>query len=169
MELGFEAILNFSPSPKVVISVPDRGVARLLSLINMSSKRPAPTSAGSPSTRPPAQRFRLSPVPPPSAIGRLPPFMQSLSMSTVMNLPPAYSSQLDMQLDYSTPHISQWAAYFTAGELNKILSDPVAAEEHDNEEVRRFYLPPEQNIVRAPQRVGAAPPILRTQSYAKRS
>ena len=26
-ELNFEAILNFSPSPKVVISVPDRGVA----------------------------------------------------------------------------------------------------------------------------------------------
>ena len=51
-ELDFEAILNFSPSPKVVISVPDRGVARLLSLINMSSKRPASTSAGSPSACP---------------------------------------------------------------------------------------------------------------------
>ena len=92
LELDFEAILNFSPSPKVVISVPDRGVARLLSLINMSSKRPAPTSAGSPSTRPPTQRFRLLPVPPPSAISRLP-HMQSLSISTVVNLPPAYSSQ----------------------------------------------------------------------------
>jgi len=52
-ELNFEAILNFSPSPKVVISVPDRGVVKLLSLINMSSKRPAPASAGSPSSRPP--------------------------------------------------------------------------------------------------------------------
>lgn len=50
MELDFEAILNFSPLPKVVISIPDRGVIRLLSLINISSKRPAPTSAGSPST-----------------------------------------------------------------------------------------------------------------------
>ena len=36
--LEFEATLNFSPSPKVVIFVPDRGVAKLLSLINMSSK-----------------------------------------------------------------------------------------------------------------------------------
>ena len=63
LELDFEAILNFSPSPKVVISVPDRGVARLLSLINMSSKRPAPTSAHSPSTRLPTQRFQLPPVP----------------------------------------------------------------------------------------------------------
>ena len=51
-ELDFEAILNFSLT-KVVISVLDRGVAKLLSLTNMSSKRPAPTSAGSPSTRPP--------------------------------------------------------------------------------------------------------------------
>jgi len=74
-ELNFEAILNFSPSLKVVISVPDRGVIKLLSPINMSSKRPAPAPAGSPSSRPPTQRFRLSPVPPPSAIGRPPPFM----------------------------------------------------------------------------------------------
>ena len=91
-ELDFEAILNFSPSPKVVISVLDRGVARLLSLINMSSKRPTPTSAGRPSTHPPTQQFQLSPIPPPSVIGRLPPFMQSLSISTVVNLPPIYSS-----------------------------------------------------------------------------
>ena len=169
LELGFKAILIFSPSPKVVISILDRSVIRLLSLINISSKRPTPTSTGSPSTRPPTQQFRLLPVPPPLAIGRLPPFIQSLSISTVINLPPVYSSQLNMQLNYSTPHISQRAAYFTTGELNKILSNPVATKEHDNKEVRRFYLPPEQNIVRAPQRVGAAPPILRTQSYAKRS
>ena len=52
-ELDFEGILNFSPSPKVVTSVPDRGIVRLLSLINMSFKSPTPTSAGSPSTRPP--------------------------------------------------------------------------------------------------------------------
>jgi hypothetical protein len=146
LELDFEAILNFSPLPKVVISVPGRGVTRLLSFINMRSKRPAPTSAGSPSTWPPAWRFRLLPVPPPLAIGRLP----------------------HMQLNYSTPHISQRAAYFTTGELNKVLSDPVAAKEHGNEEVRHFYLLPEQNITRAPQRVGAAPPILRSQPYAKR-
>jgi len=45
IELGarFEAILNFSPSLKVVISVPDRGVARPPPPINMSSERPAPT------------------------------------------------------------------------------------------------------------------------------
>ena len=172
--LHFEAILNFPPSPKVVISVPDCGVAKLLSLINMSSKRPAPAPAGSPSSRPPTQRFRLSPAPPSSAIGRPPPFMQSLSMSTVVNIPPAYSSQLDMQLDYplppmhSTPHTSQQAACFAAGELNKILTNPVAAEEHDDEEVRHFYIPPERNITRASRRAGAAPPILRSQPLAER-
>ena len=80
----------------------------------MSSKRPAPTSAGSPSNRPPTQRFRLSPVPPPSAIGRLPPLMQ---------------------LNYSTPHILQQAAYFAISKLNEILSNPVAAKEHNNKEV----------------------------------
>jgi hypothetical protein len=51
--LNFEAILNFSPLLKVVISVPDYGVVKLLSLINMSSKRPAPAPVGSPSSRPP--------------------------------------------------------------------------------------------------------------------
>jgi len=56
-------------------------------------------------------------------------------MSTVVNLPPVYSSQLNIQLNYSTPHALQRAAYFTAGKLNKILSDPVAAKEHDNKEV----------------------------------
>jgi len=59
----------------------------------------------------------------------------------VVNLPPAYSSQLDMQLDYplppihSTPHILQQAAYFAVGELNKILTNLAAAKEHDNKEV----------------------------------
>ena len=144
-----------------MISIPDRGVTRLPSLINISSKRPAPASAGSPSTRPPTQRFRLSPVPPPSTISRLP-HMQSLSISIVVNVPPAHSSQLDMQLNYSTPHTSQRAAYFAAGELNKILSNPVAAKEYDNKEVRYFRLQPEQSIIRAPQR------ILRSQAYAKR-
>jgi hypothetical protein len=62
-------------------------------------------------------------------------------MSTVMNLPPAYRSQLDMQLDYplllmhGTPYTLQRAAYFAVGELDEILTDPAAAEEHDNEEV----------------------------------
>ena len=46
-ELDFKAILNFSPLLKFVISVPDHGVTRLLYFINMSSKRPTPTSAGS--------------------------------------------------------------------------------------------------------------------------
>ena len=38
-ELDFEAVLNSSPSPEFVISVPGRGVIKLLSLINISSKR----------------------------------------------------------------------------------------------------------------------------------
>jgi len=107
----------------------------------MSSKRPAPASAGSPSSRPPTQRFQLSPVVPPSAIGRLAPFIQSLSMSMVVDLPPAYSSQLDIQLNYplppmySTPHTSRQAAYFAAGKLDEILTNPVAAKEHDNKEI----------------------------------
>ena len=140
-KLNFEAILNFSPSPKVVISVLDRSIAKILSLINISSKRPTTASTGSPSSRPPTQQFQLSPAPPPSAIGRMPPFMQSLSMSIVVNLPPAYSSQLNIQLNYplppihSTPQASQQAAYFTIGELNKILSDLVATKEQDNKEV----------------------------------
>jgi len=71
----------------------------------------------------------------------MPPFIQSLSISTVVNLPRAYSSQLNMQLNYpllpihSTPQASQQAAYFTVGELNKILSDLVAAKEQDNKKV----------------------------------
>ena len=55
----------------------------------------------------------------------------------------------------------QQAAYFAASELNKILSNLVAAKEQDNKEVWHFYLPPEQNVGRAPQRIGVAPPILR--------
>jgi len=55
----------------------------------------------------------LSPVLPPLAIGRLP----------------------YMQLNYNTLHTSQWAAYFAAGKLNKILSNPVATKEHNNKEV----------------------------------
>jgi hypothetical protein len=49
-KLEFEAILNFSPSPKVVISASDRGVVKFLPLLNMSSKRPAAASIGSPSS-----------------------------------------------------------------------------------------------------------------------
>ena len=45
--LDFKAILN-SSSPKVVIHVLDRDIAKLLSLINISSKHPAPASTGSP-------------------------------------------------------------------------------------------------------------------------
>jgi hypothetical protein len=97
-KLEFEAILNFSPSPKIVISVSGRGVVKFLPL-NMSSKHPAATSIGSPSSRPPTQRFQPSPVLP-----RQPPLMQSLSMSTI-NLPLAYSSQLGMQIDYPLPPI----------------------------------------------------------------
>ena len=92
-------------TPSHTLSILDCGVVNLLSLINMSSKRPASTSVGSPSSRLPTQRFRLSPVPPSTAIGRPPPFMQSLSISTVVNLPPVYSSQLNMQLDYPLPLI----------------------------------------------------------------
>ena len=95
-------------------------------------------------------------------------------MSTVVNLPPAYSSQLNMQLDYplppmhSTPHTSQQAAYFAADKLNEILTNPVAAEEYDDKKVRHFYIPPERNIARASRRAGAAPPILRGQPPAER-
>ena len=55
-----------------------------------------------------------------------------------------------MQLDYPlrTPHASQEAAFFATGEFDEILSDPVAAEDYDNEEIRHFHLPPEQNVVR---------------------
>jgi len=48
--LNFKAILNFSPLLKVVIFVLDRGIAKLLFLINMSSKRPASAPIGSPSS-----------------------------------------------------------------------------------------------------------------------
>ena len=62
--------------------------------------------------------------------------MQSLSMSTVVNLPPAYNSQLNpLPPMHSIPHALQQAAYFAAGKLNKILTNPVAAKEHNNEEV----------------------------------
>jgi len=62
--------------------------------------------------------------------------MQSLNINIVVNLPPVYSSQLNpLLLIYSTPYILQQAAYFAAGELNKILTNPVAAEEHNNKEV----------------------------------
>jgi len=40
-----------------------------------------------------------------------------------------------MQLNYSTLHILQRTAYFAIGELNKILSDLVAAKEYNNKEV----------------------------------
>jgi len=46
-------------------------------------------------------------------------------MSTVVNLPPVYSIL----------HALQQAAYFAAGKLNKILSNLVAAKEHNNKEV----------------------------------
>jgi len=52
-ELNFKAILNFPPLPKVIISVLDCSVIKPLSLINISSKRPAPASIGSPSSYPP--------------------------------------------------------------------------------------------------------------------
>ena len=51
LELDFEAILNFSPLLKFVIFVLDHSVIRLLCLINISSKRPAPTSVGSTSCK----------------------------------------------------------------------------------------------------------------------
>jgi len=87
---------------------PDLGVAKLLPLINMSSKRPA-ASIGNPSSRPPTQQFQLSPVLPSSSITR----------------PPIYG----------TPRTSQQAGFFATGKLNEILNNPVAAKKHDNKEV----------------------------------
>jgi hypothetical protein len=52
LELECEAIRDLSPLPKAVIFAPHRGVSKLLSLINMSSKRTAAASIGSPSGRP---------------------------------------------------------------------------------------------------------------------
>jgi len=93
----------------------------------MSSKRTAAAAVRSPS-RPPLQRPRLSPI-------------LSLSTSTVVTLPPAFSSQIGTQLDFSLPAafnglpISRQAAAFADGELEEILNDPEAAEEADCEEV----------------------------------
>jgi len=52
-KLEFEAILNFSPSPKVVISASDHGVVKFLPLLNISSKHPAAASIGNSSSHPP--------------------------------------------------------------------------------------------------------------------
>ena len=52
LELEFEAIRDLPPLPKVVIFAPDRGVSKLLSLINISSKRSAAASIGSPPGHP---------------------------------------------------------------------------------------------------------------------
>ena len=51
LELKFEAIRDLPPLPKVVIFAPDRGVLKLLSLINISSKRTTTASISSPSSR----------------------------------------------------------------------------------------------------------------------
>ena len=53
LELKFKAIRDLPPLLKAVIFAPDRGVLKLLSLINISSKRIAAASIGSPSGRPP--------------------------------------------------------------------------------------------------------------------
>ena len=50
---------------------------------------------------------------------------------------------------YSTPYASQQAAYFTTGELNKILTNLVAAKEYNNKEIYYFYILLEQNIIKA--------------------
>jgi len=62
-------------------------------------------------------------------------------MSTVVTLPPAFSSQIGTQLDFSLPTafnglpVSQQVATFADGELEEILNDPKAVEEADCEEV----------------------------------
>ena len=60
-------------------------------------------------------------------------------MSTVVTLPPAFSSQIGTQLNFSLPtafdRLSRQAAAFADGELEEILNDPEAAEEADREEV----------------------------------
>jgi hypothetical protein len=79
-------------------------------------------------------------------------------MSTVVTLPPAYSSQIGTQFEYPQPiheglRTSQQAASFAAGELDEILNDPAAAEEYDNKEVRHFYHPQDYNAARAPMQL----------------
>ena len=97
----------------------------------MSSKRTTAAAVGSPS-RPPLRKPRLSPIP-------------SLSTSTVVALPPAFSSQISTQLNFSLPAafnrlpISRQAAAFANSELKEILNDPKAAEEADCKEVQYFY------------------------------
>ena len=62
-------------------------------------------------------------------------------MSTVVTLPPAFSSQIGTQFNFSILiafnglPVSRQAAAFANGELEEILNDPKAAEEADCEEV----------------------------------
>lgn len=55
-----------------MIFAPDRSVSRLLSLINIRSKRTAASFIGSPSGRALMQRFRMSPIQSSSSIARPP-------------------------------------------------------------------------------------------------
>jgi hypothetical protein len=58
-----------------------------------------------------------------------------------VTLPPAFSSQIGTQLDFSLPTafnglpLLRQAAAFTDGELKEILNDPEVAEEADCKEV----------------------------------
>jgi hypothetical protein len=60
-------------------------------------------------------------------------------MSTVVTLPPTFSSQIGTQLDFSLltafDGLLRQAATFADGKLKEILNDPKAAEEADHEEV----------------------------------
>ena len=60
-------------------------------------------------------------------------------MSTVVTLPPAFSSQISTQLNFSLltafNRLLWQAAAFTNSKLKEILNNPKAAEEVDCEEV----------------------------------
>ena len=125
----------------------------IFSLIIIRSKCAAAAFISSPSGRSHMQRFRMSPIQYPLPIARPPSLTQSLSMSTVVSLPPAYSSQIGTQFEYPLQPIYEspyQAASLAAGELDKIINDPVATEENNNEEVQHFHHPQDYSAVRDP-------------------
>jgi hypothetical protein len=92
-------------------------------------------------------------------------------MSTVVTLPPAFSSQIGTQFDFSLPTafnglpVSRQATAFADGELKEILNDPKAAEEADREEVQRFYQSQDRDTMRAPPQLPRLTQLLNIGSY----
>ena len=92
-------------------------------------------------------------------------------MSTVVTLPPTFSSQIGTQLDFSLPTtfnglpLSRQAAAFADGELEEILNDPEAVEEADRDEVQCFYQSQDHNTMRAPPQLPRLTQLLNIGSY----